>query len=282
MRRHMTRGAATPAPAAALRLLVLAAAAAGGSAQAPRSSLRLLQSGPQCHADMLVKNVDFGGLAAYERKMLAPELARLLALQNGLSKEAVMSPTHEPGSVGFFSGSYVAPWAPPNRRPYTQGASTIISALIAGCDEPKATLEIFRTDQMHSKVQAAIKSTIGGSAALAGDPQVLGVAVVPVNGSPPAPAASPAVQAPPVPPTAPAPATPAPGQVLAPQQSHLQVPSLALTGGEASKGWLLPGLGGVCALLLAFGLCVLAVRQMRKKDAREDFDALSDGSELGH
>eukprot|EP00413_Alexandrium_margalefii_P008126 CAMPEP_0204525708 /NCGR_PEP_ID=MMETSP0661-20131031/8048_1 /ASSEMBLY_ACC=CAM_ASM_000606 /TAXON_ID=109239 /ORGANISM="Alexandrium margalefi, Strain AMGDE01CS-322" /LENGTH=118 /DNA_ID=CAMNT_0051531513 /DNA_START=9 /DNA_END=361 /DNA_ORIENTATION=- len=112
--------------------------------------------------------------------MLSPELAKTVALQTGSSAQAVLSPDGKPGNVGFFSGSYVAPWAPSNRRPYTGGASTIISAVI-DCGEPRATLAMFTADPMHRAIEKTIQSTISGSSALSGAPKVLGVSVVPMS-----------------------------------------------------------------------------------------------------
>jgi len=264
-------------------LLALGAAAGAGRAQGAGA--------PFCHADVLVKNMDFDALTISEKSVLGPSLAKAIAFQNGISPSDVMSPTKQPGNVGFFSGSYVAPWSPPNRRPYTQGKSTIVSSLIGGCNLPEMMLGVFKTPAVHTAITETVTSTLQSSAALQGPAQVLGVAVVPDSRAPaaatPAPAL-PAVTPPPDPPIVVAPpagsgAAPAPQAAPAPVAPTMSGATPPGSGLSAVRAWLLPAIGALCALVVAFGICSLARRPKDKRAPREYADlAAAEESDAGH
>jgi len=192
-----------------------------------------VQAAAMCHADILVKDVNFEDLTAAEKAQLGPELAKTLAVQNGMSQSDVMSPqpNAQAGTVGFFSGSFVAPWSPANRKPYTGGSSMIVSALISGCEQADMILGVLKNPAVHQSIENSISMTLANSGAISGAVTVLGVAVVPSK------TALPQVQA-------------APAAGASPDSVPLAaMPDPAAT---QSNGWLVPSL--VClAVSVAVG-----------------------------
>mmetsp|Transcript_54704 Transcript_54704/g.123104 ORF Transcript_54704/g.123104 Transcript_54704/m.123104 type:complete len:255 (-) Transcript_54704:78-842(-) len=250
---------------AAARLLLMATLSRGGDATA------------FCHGDVLIKGLDFTQLTEAAKSTLGPDLAETIAFQNGISQSDVLTPAHAPGRVGFFAGSYVAPWSPPNRRPYTQGSSTIVSCVISGCNLPKGVLGAFKNPDMHKAIVDTITGTLGNSGAVQPDIQVLGVAVVPET----------------TPPSTPTPPLPHPAATAVPSGIPLTTgaPPVALPGSAAGPasgqpsglpGWWPAAGAGACVLLLACGLFA-CVRRSQSRHAREGFrDVDSEESDLGH
>lgn len=150
------------------------------------TTLRLhVDASALCHADILVKDVDFTILTEQEKAALGPKLAKTLALQNGMGQRDIMSPTYQSGTVGFFSGSYVAPWSPATRKPYTGGSSTIVSALINGCEQADMVLGVLKNPAVHDSIANTVQMSLSNSGAITGTVTVLGVAVVPSTAAPP-------------------------------------------------------------------------------------------------
>jgi hypothetical protein len=179
-----------------------------------------------CHADILIKDLDFATLTDQEKAVLGPKLAKTIALQNGMGQRDIMSPTYQSGTVGFYSGSYMAPWSPPNRKPYTAGSATIVSSLISGCAQASMMLGVLKNPAVHDSITNTIEMSITGSGAIIGRVTVLGVSVEPEKKSAPPQAVTGSVSA------LPAPTSQNPGT----DQTS------SGTDQTSSGGWLIPSL----------------------------------------
>jgi len=210
------------------------------------------QTSSSCHADLLVKGINFAALSPQVQQQAGQAVAQKIATETGMSSNDVMSKV--------LAGNYNAPWSPSAGRP---PADAFLASLVRQCKSAEMVLGVFRGPQLQAGGVEALKGALANTNAVTGAITIIGASVVPEK-----------LVTTTDPPSLP---IPQPGQGAAAPPLPAQTPSVetdaAPQKGAASsgpgQGWLFIGIGVLLVAACGIPFVISRIKQAQQEDDEE-------------